>query len=364
MSPTPLPGRSTPDVRAVVRALDALTTQVKRLANHTANPASFALGPPVAGVDDAPPTPATTCSARYTGSLPVGDCIRAAGHAPDIDHTDDSGRNFGDRSAEYPVHDGPELLGMRFGIDPGADSMVRIAHWLPLPEQQRRERQELSGMVEAFVDAQVQQARADEEQTLRWTRRESLLVLLTRLQRGRPVTAAEADTLRQHVETEISEADTARSVAAGNKQHVQVMYAELESHRAAHEAWKGEAEAARAELQRYAEAESADAAAGSYAERAERAEAAIERVRAHATDAETRYAHGRNDYEIGKHDLARTVLAALDGTDSLAADAPVCDAYQPPASPDDSGYCERCGMQDVKHTPAAKLPRLGTTEGN
>ncbi|MFI8531768.1 hypothetical protein ACIGMX_16200 [Streptomyces aquilus] len=51
---------------------------------------------------------------------------------------------------------------------------------------------------------------ADEEQTLRLLRRESLLVLLTRLQRGRSLSETEADALRQHVETEIREANTAR----------------------------------------------------------------------------------------------------------------------------------------------------------
>lgn len=51
---------------------------------------------------DGATTPATTCGARYTGVLPVGECIRAAGHSPVTDHTDDRGRNFGDRSAEYP----------------------------------------------------------------------------------------------------------------------------------------------------------------------------------------------------------------------------------------------------------------------
>ncbi|MGA5506848.1 DUF6085 family protein [Streptomyces umbrinus] len=52
---------------------------------------------------------------------------------------------------------------------------------------------------------------ADEEQTLRLLRRESLLVLLTRLQRGRTLTETEASALRQHVETEIREADAARA---------------------------------------------------------------------------------------------------------------------------------------------------------
>ncbi|MFE6362933.1 hypothetical protein ACFVP3_23405 [Streptomyces sp. NPDC057806] len=53
--------------------------------------------------------PATTCSARYTGVLPVGECIRAAGHIPFTDHTDDRGRHWGDRLAEYqaPQNQGP-----------------------------------------------------------------------------------------------------------------------------------------------------------------------------------------------------------------------------------------------------------------
>ena len=55
--------------------------------------------------------PATTCSARYTGVLDVGECIRAGGHIAVTDHTDDRGRNFGDSSAEYPAFDGPVRVG-------------------------------------------------------------------------------------------------------------------------------------------------------------------------------------------------------------------------------------------------------------
>jgi hypothetical protein len=75
---------------------------------------------------------------------------------------------------------------------------------------------------------------ADEDQTLKWARRESLLVLLTRLQRGRMLTEEDAGTLRHHIETEMREADTARAVAAaGNKRHIQTMYAELAAAQAA-----------------------------------------------------------------------------------------------------------------------------------
>ncbi|MFJ2731426.1 hypothetical protein [Streptomyces sp. NPDC087317] len=55
--------------------------------------------------DDDAATPATTCSAQYTGMLPVGECIRAAGHIPVTDHTDDRGRSWGDNLAVYPITD-------------------------------------------------------------------------------------------------------------------------------------------------------------------------------------------------------------------------------------------------------------------
>lgn len=51
---------------------------------------------------------------------------------------------------------------------------------------------------------------AESEQTIRWARRESLLVLLTRVQHGRTLTGNEARALREHVETEMREAETAR----------------------------------------------------------------------------------------------------------------------------------------------------------
>ncbi|MFJ8583660.1 hypothetical protein ACIRD2_03230 [Streptomyces sp. NPDC093595] len=47
-------------------------------------------------------------------------------------------------------------------------------------------------------------------------------------------------------------------------------------------------------------------------QRARRAEAAVARVRALATATRDATAPGRNDWQIGQHDLAVTVLAALD----------------------------------------------------
>ncbi|MEU6229962.1 hypothetical protein [Streptomyces sp. NPDC047042] len=259
MSSTP-----SPDVKAVVRALTTLTTQVGRIADalttpvveradatddaattvdddalrrmltdaltaehyrrarerivaspeeHSAGMADVAMG--VVSICRAAEatTPATTCSAQYTGpDNPRTECIRAAHHEHPF-HTDGGSWNWRDDVAVYPL----------------ADSTARIAHWHPASKQLAEERRELAGMVDEFIDAQVQHGRAaDEEQTLRLLRRESLLVLLSRLQRGRPVTEAEAATLRTHVETEIREADTARSVAAGNKRHVQTLVPALE----------------------------------------------------------------------------------------------------------------------------------------
>jgi hypothetical protein len=106
----------------------------------------------------------------------------------------------------------------------------------------------------------VDPAPAFDEDAQRATRRNSLLNLLDRLDRTRTLTSEERTLLRQHIDAETREHDTMRSVAAGNKRHVQVMYADLqqaqrragqaeESLRIAHET-SNKAEAARAEEER------------------------------------------------------------------------------------------------------------------
>lgn len=176
-------------------------------------PEGHPLHPGTAATDSEATTPATTCSAQYTGpDKPWTACIRAARHEHPF-HTDDGGWNWRDDTAVYST-----------------DSTVRVAHWHPVAEQLAEERQELGQMVSDFIDAQMRMdPAADEEQSLRLLRRESLLVLLTRLQRGRTLSEEEAVTLRHHVETEIREANTARSVAASNKRHVQMIVPEIES---------------------------------------------------------------------------------------------------------------------------------------
>jgi len=69
---------------------------------------------------------------------------------------------------------------------------------------------------------------AADEDAQRTARRVSLRVLLNRLNNGLPFTASEAQLLTRHVATEITEHNTARSVAAGNKRHVQMFMPELD----------------------------------------------------------------------------------------------------------------------------------------
>lgn len=318
-----------PDAKAVVRAAEALTTQVRRIADalsttavryevaaddvatadddalrrmltdaltaehyrrareqivaspeeHSAAMAAVAMQVVSVCLAAEATTPAATCSARYAGALLVGDCIRAAGHISDTDHTDASGRHYGDNLAVYPT-----------------DSTVKVAHWHPVAEQLTEERQELTSMVGAFVDAQVQHARAaDEEQSLRLLRRESLLVLLTRLQRGRTLSEEEAGTLRHHVETEIREADTAREVARSNRRHVQHL--------------AGEIDRLTAEV--------------------EQAQAAIERVRNYLAELE--------GAGWSQATIARRIRAAIDGTEQPTTEPGFTDQH---ANPDIIGTTE------------------------
>jgi hypothetical protein len=202
---------TSPDARAVVRAAEAMTTQLRRIADALTAPRVVDLNGLRTTPDDGV-------------RVPCPDCSGAPLFRPDeiTDHI-------------VSQHTGEQRA-------PAADENAQGA--------------------------------TDEEQTLRLLRRESLLVLLTRLQRGRNLSQAEADTLRQHVETEIREADTARAVARSNLRHVQLLVPELEQ-----------------------------------------AQAAIERVRAVVTRAAQTTAAGISDHDIGRYDMAVAVLAALDGTE-------------------------------------------------
>lgn len=164
-------------------------------------------------------TPATTCSAQRLVALEATprQCIRAAHHTG-VSHTDDQGYRWSDTVAMYPT-----------------DSTVKVGPPLPHPaeeiedERAAREHEAAALFRQGLLsDSEVNAAFAmADEDAQRTARRTSLLNLLARLQRG-GMTAEEKVALRQHTEAEIREHDTMRSVAAGNKRHVQVMYDELQ----------------------------------------------------------------------------------------------------------------------------------------
>ncbi|MFC8987881.1 hypothetical protein [Streptomyces sp. NPDC057115] len=199
-----------PDARHVARAVDALTTQVRRIADAVSTPAA-ALG-------DAPTTTAD---------------------------------------------DGPTR---------------RLHHWFPISQQQAEEMNESASLIQQWAAGAYVQARAAEEDAQRTARRTSLRVILDRASRGVILRTDEAALLRQHVEAEQRDADTARRNA------------EL-------------ADAVTAETKRLKERRTT-----TLRERAERAEAAIKRVRALLA--------GR--WGAVDPDLVR---AALDGTDQPTTEA-------------------------------------------
>ncbi|MFE1264425.1 hypothetical protein ACFW5X_28345 [Streptomyces albogriseolus] len=147
-----------PDARAVVAAVDRLTTQVRRLADTRQTP-----------TDDA----TTTCDASTLGiaNRHLGPCVLRDGH-------------------DGPVHRGPE--GETWA------TVVAEAHTLA------------DGTEAGFRAALA--AAADEEQQ-RTERRRSLRVLLNRLNNGLPFTASEAQLLTRHVADEITDANDGRKRA-------------------------------------------------------------------------------------------------------------------------------------------------------
>lgn len=214
------------DARAVVRAIDALTTQVRRAVDRM-------------------PTPV-------------------------IQQADDT-----DDDATTPTDDGP------CAQHPHAPTFNGLC----------------GGCTQYPADMRQTPA-ADEEQLLRWARRESLLVLLTRVQHGRTLTEDEARTLRHHIETEMRGADAALERARKAERAVDLL---ADSHRRA-----DLADAVTAETKRLLERRTT-----TLRKRAEQAEAAIERVRALPESWEQMPA----DRHVYIHEAARTVRAALDGTE-------------------------------------------------
>lgn len=161
------------DTKAVVRAAEAMTTQLRRIADALATPTvSIADGPPTTPDDGPRPKPM--------------DPVHILGIEPETLAADMLER-FGQLEAE--------------AAEVKADQPAE-------PPEQRRSRMATALLREA-EEARRSPA-ADEEQLLRWARRETLLNLITRVQHGRTLTEDEARILREHVETELREAEAAR----------------------------------------------------------------------------------------------------------------------------------------------------------
>lgn len=273
---------TTTDGRAVVRAIDALTRQVRRVADTLTTPAADASSTETTPTDDARVT-------RLTDMLTAEHC-----RSVDVDGEPVLVRGSGDFTEQDTKF---------FG------EIVRAA--------KRR--------------YETEHTPPDDEDALRWTRREALGVLLSRAERG-VLTTTEAAQLRAHAEAEIRDSNTVREVAQGNRRHVQHLASEIdrltaeveqarELLRVAHET-SNKSEAERATMSRVLEVAKGETLAcrtqldrlndahTEQRQRAEMAQAAIERVRA-IPEAWERMPADRYVYV---HEAARTVRAALDGT--------------------------------------------------
>jgi phage shock protein A len=113
----------------------------------------------------------------------------------------------------------------------------------------------------------------------RQTRRESLLVLLSRVQRGVPITPAEASLLRAHVEVEIGESNELRRTVQGQQNEIQRQGRQLD---AAHTAIE-EAEQAAADYREQVAAYRAVEAARQAPDRIDRMRAFLDEQTAHLT---------------------------------------------------------------------------------
>lgn len=334
------------DAKAVVRAAEALTKQVRRIADTLTTPV---VRYEVAADDDGPTTPATTCSAQHHGTdrlVPTA-CIRAA-HHEDPKHSDGSGFHWTEAVAVYPT-----------------DSTVKVSPPLPRPAEEiederavrEREATTLHLRCPYCADRQLIPRRqlvehiarlhpdvetegpADDEDAQRTARRASLRNLLDRLDRSTVHHYDEAQLLRQHVEAEIREADTAREVARGNRRHVQHLAREIDRLTA----------------------------------EVDQAQAAIERVRA-----AVKWARHNHPGLVHVHDRLR---AALDGTEQPEPPARNFAAYQAAIArvalilreerehreqtdPSERQDCVMCGADHFAEIRDAIKGKQPTTEGN
>lgn len=268
----------TADVRAVLRALLLLTTQVKRIADHTAQ-GSFTLAPPVVvSTDDAPTTddddwqPAYDAVFAYIRSQPkdflpatvvtrnamiwraVAVALDALPEPPAADEDDDPPvacwHTEPTTPCDWNVCRQPERLAAGdAGTDPAATPPLGPVLRQRAEQAAAADANACLAYIKGACDGTTRDCAhpAADEDALRTARRDSLLVLLSRAYRGTLI-PEESELLRHHVEAEIRESNTARAVAAGNLRHVQVMYAELTAAQAAIERVRAEVRAMAQEL--------------------------------------------------------------------------------------------------------------------
>ncbi|MEU7381529.1 hypothetical protein AB0A91_16305 [Streptomyces sp. NPDC042207] len=297
-----------PDARAVVRAIDALSAQVRRIADALSTTTDAPSGYQPTGVrpepTTAPDTPSPLAADRATDDapttpddgrpVPLATPCAACGHPYNwhdrpgwCEFKDDENRHCG--CAEFVPGEKPQPV----------DPWRVLGAWAPAaPCEQHPNAPVIGGICGGCTQypADMRPAPAADEDALRTTRRDSLLVLLSRAGRG-VLKPDEGALLRQHVEAEIRDADTARAVAAGNKRHVRMLVPEID--------------------RLTAELEDAEQRADGFRTELEQAQAAIERVRAAIADRPVLLVDGQpaSHYEAGLSDAFLVVTRALDGTE-------------------------------------------------
>lgn len=166
------------DAKAVVKAVEGLSAQVRRVADALSTPVvEYAVR-----ADDDATTPATTCSAQHHGHASgPRECIRAGQHYGD--HIDEQGYHWSNTVAVYPVHDGPEREA------PAADEEACLTH------------------IKGACDGTTRDCVFATPGT---ARRRSMRVLLNRLNNNLALTADEAQLLTRHVAAVICDANIMR----------------------------------------------------------------------------------------------------------------------------------------------------------
>jgi hypothetical protein len=194
-----------PEARAVVRSLDALTTQVRRLAQAQQTPVAVIRDGVTTPLDDTQTTPRPDRESAYNA---VYGYIRSIGD-------------------EMPT----SRIARNAMIWPAVNAALD-AYAPPVAETNEAPAVDTGGYPNEPYPADVNAARrragltypAEDVQSA--DRRAGIRNLLGRAAAG--LTPDEDALLRQHVEAELREHDTARAVAAGNLRHVRVLVPELE----------------------------------------------------------------------------------------------------------------------------------------